>query len=317
MAQISRPFQVALVAVVLFAAIWFFALQGHSSGNGGGSGSSTTASSNPPAGASAASRGSSASSSGSRPAKSPTSAAHRAGAAARASSASHGSKSAAAPTSRPTHVYHGPAPGVEGLTRAIAKAHEANAITKRKDNQLQGKSEKASGEAAPAESAGARASKTTAQPTTAKPTTTKPTTAKPTTTKPGASAAGTAGVAPHGTSSSTIPINQRLIEVELEGGFVAIVMFWNPKGADDVADYRALLQVERSALASHQRVIVEDAPASAIAEYGSITRDVQVYSTPTILVISKGGHALVLTGVQDPFSIDQAIEEARQLASMS
>jgi len=34
MAQISRPFQIALLAMVVLAGVWFFALQGHSSSGG-------------------------------------------------------------------------------------------------------------------------------------------------------------------------------------------------------------------------------------------------------------------------------------------
>ena len=35
MTQISRPFQIALLAMCLFAAVWFFALQGHSTSTNG------------------------------------------------------------------------------------------------------------------------------------------------------------------------------------------------------------------------------------------------------------------------------------------
>ena len=56
---------------------------------------------------------------------------------------------------------------------------------------------------------------------------------------------------------------------------------------------------------------VQEASASQVASFGSITRGVQVYATPTMLVINKHGQTIVLTGVQDAFSIEQAIDEAR------
>ena len=43
MTQISRPFQIVLVAFVLFVGVWFLALQGHTSTTTGGSGSSASA----------------------------------------------------------------------------------------------------------------------------------------------------------------------------------------------------------------------------------------------------------------------------------
>ncbi len=35
-----------------------------------------------------------------------------------------------------------------------------------------------------------------------------------------------------------------------------------------------------------------------------------MYATPTLFVINKKGQAIVLTGVQDAFSIEQSIGEA-------
>ena len=83
MAQLSRPYQIILGVVVVFGLIWAVALRSHSS--------------NP-----------------NEPTPSaPTAATH---------SAATNGNSAGNPAA-PTPIYHGAAPGVEGLTRAIAKAH--------------------------------------------------------------------------------------------------------------------------------------------------------------------------------------------------
>lgn len=101
MTQISRPFQIALAAVVLLAAVWFVALRGHSSG-----GSSSTPAASAPAPASSASSSSST--------------------AASTSPRGGGSKAAQAQTSSAS------APDVADLTRAIAKAKSTvDANTKR------------------------------------------------------------------------------------------------------------------------------------------------------------------------------------------
>ena len=73
----------------------------------------------------------------------------------------------------------------------------------------------------------------------------------------------------------------------------------------------ALTFLALKALTKAPKVSVQAAPASAVASYGSITRGVQVYATPTILVINKQGKAIVLTGLQDTYAIAQAIGEAR------
>jgi hypothetical protein len=92
--QISRPFQIALAAIVLLAAVWFIALRGHSS-----SGESSSANT-PPASSSAATA----------PASPPTT--------------PQNAPSAAAKPSR-AKVHEAAAAGVSGLTRTIDKARGA------------------------------------------------------------------------------------------------------------------------------------------------------------------------------------------------
>jgi hypothetical protein len=243
MAQISRPFQIALVAVVLLAGVWLFALQGHSS------------------------------SSSSSPAPSPPSAAAQA-------------KSAAAPTP----VYHGAAPGVTGLSSAVAKAHGAVATSQQNAKQL----EQQSAQASSATGAPASATASTAAPA---PTTTKSSSVVVVHTR--------GGKAPHKGAVGTLP-RQRLVEAELKAGDVVVLLFWDRKGSDDAAVHRAV-----QAVTGHGKVSVHLAPPSQVASFGSITRGVQVYGTPTVLVIGKAGQATVLTGLTDAYAIRQAIAEAR------
>jgi hypothetical protein len=96
-----------------------------------------------------------------------------------------------------------------------------------------------------------------------------------------------------------------------------VLLFWNPKGTEDALDHNALVQLVRNDIHAHRLVAVQDATASQVAEYGSITRGVQIGATPTILVISPHDQAISLTGVQDAFSIEQAIEEALHPNSQS
>jgi hypothetical protein len=259
MAQISRPFQIALAAVVLLGGVWLFALKGHSS-------TSSSSSSAPPPSASA-------------PASHPSSSA--------ASSASG---------SGPT------APGVAGLTRAIEKAHGAVATSQQNAQQLQQKSQQASsnaaqgtgGTSAPSTHAGSGAAAVTS-----------------------AASSSSASVTVHKTSSSAsaakpaahgAPTKQHVVEAELNAGDVVVLLFWDAKGSDDRAVHSVV-----EGLAGF-KVAVHVSPPRQVALYGAVTRGVQIYSTPTTLVIGKGGKARTLTGLTDEYALRQAISEARKEA---
>jgi hypothetical protein len=260
MAQLSRPYQIAFVAMAFLVLVWFVALRGHSS-------------------------------SSSSSASAPASAASQAKAAA------------------PTPVYHGAAPGVEGLTRAIAKAHGAVATSQQNAKQLQEKSAQASSPASTAPSPATAAAGS--QPTSAAPAThaSSATTSK--------SAARTA-VKPHkgnGTPAHPgipahpgTPAQQKAVESELKGGKVVLLLFWNPKASVDVAVHKELQAVGRKL---RGKIAVHDALAKQVGSFGSITKAIQVYQTPTILLVNRHGVTTTLTGLTDVYSLEQTIEEAR------
>jgi len=265
MAQLSRPYQIALGVLVLFAAVWFIALRGSStntSGSGSSAGSSATATPASPA-----------------------------------STAAAEAKAAAAPTP----IYHGAAPGVEGLTRAINKAHGAVATSQQNAKQLEEKSAQASNEsAAGASTAGSHPTSAAASVTPSKGSTAA-SLDKPAVTHKGASA-------PSAKSVSGVPSMQASVERELKQGKVVAILFWNPKGSVDLAVQRELRAVGH---ALGGKLAVKDAEAHQVGSFGSITHAVQVYQTPTILIVNKHGQTTALTGLTDVFSIEQAIDEAR------
>jgi hypothetical protein len=260
MAQLSRPYQFGLLAVALLAGVWLVLLQGHSSST-----TSTGSSASVPAVQTVTA---------STPAPK-----HAAG--------------------KPASTYHGSAPGVAGLTRAIAKAQGAVATSQRSAKALEEKSARASNEhpaAASPSTAPAKAVTTTpASPAT-----------KPAPVAPSRSAAPKA--APNVATRSTIAANQRVVEAQLAQGKIAVILFWDPKGADDVSVRGAVAQLRGQ---SGLRIGVSVARASQVASFGTITRGVQVYGTPTLLIVNKKGQTTTLTGLQDAYAIKQAIQEAR------
>jgi len=273
MAHISRPFQIALLAVVLLAGVWLFALRSTPS-------TSSSNSNTPPS----------------------------------ASSAPAPSSSSNAQAQGSTPIYHGAAPGVEGLTRALAKAHEAVATSQQNEQQLEQKSAQASsataGGAAATAASGASASATGAAPIThsaAKPTVATATKPAPvvTVTKTTITRHPSVKATPKHTSG-VLP-QQKLVEARLSAGNIVLLLFWNHKGADDVAVQRAVQSVAHS----QRKVVVQQAQPNEVAAFGSITRGVQVYGTPTLLIVGKNGHTIVITGLTDPYSIGQAVSEVR------
>lgn len=305
MAQISRPFQIALVAVCLFAGVWFFALQGHSTSTSGSGSSAPAATAGTPSAS-----------------KSPNTAASR-------SQSSAATVARAKAAAKSGHVYHGPVPGLEGLTRDIARAHGAVAAT----------GASPSGSA----SAGHTGPSTTAT-TTAGSATTGATHSHAAT--PAAAATSTAAAPSTPTVTHTtvkvqpikaksgagrIPARQVLVEHALHEGKVAVILFWNPKSANDaIVNYELKLletihhlirplprtaklrsELKASGLELEKSFAAFVSTANQVASYGTITRGVQVEATPTIFIVNKQGHTTVLTGLQDALSIEQAIDETR------
>src|SRR5665213_356238 len=254
MSQISRPFQILLLVFGVLALVWLFALQGRPS-----SSSST-----------------------------PTAAPVVSAAAPAAPSAAEQAQAAAAPSS----VYHGAAPGVQGLSGAINKAHGAVATSQSYANKIEQKSNQASGQSAPATTSGAPASKATSSAPsaavhTAAPVKTaptkhakapvapvvahKPATAKAVaphhTTKLPSNTLGATHAPPktsasptHGASSGSVPAGQRAIEAQLSRGNVVALLFWNPQNPADASvrqELQLLVKVHSSPSAYNSNAEVE------------------------------------------------------------
>jgi hypothetical protein len=300
MTQLSRPYQVALVVLGLFAAVWLIALRGHSTSSSGGGSSAPSSSSVSPA------------------------------------------SSPAAQPAAPSTPYSGSAPGVAGLTRAIEKAHGAVTQSEQNAKQLQQKSAQASGEAAPGTASGAsQAGSQAARVVTPKSATTVPkasatvpktavtapkraatvhkspaTVNKSLTSVPSAaatvpkSAASATGVRGAGQSkAAATPTMQVSVEGALKRGKLVTILFWNPKGIVDQVVHRELQSVGHS---SGGKVAVFAAVASQVGSFGSFTKAVQVNGTPTIVIVNPRGQATTITGLNDVFSIEQAIGEAKK-----
>lgn len=257
MAQISRPYQIALAAMAVLALVWFVALRGH------GGGSSEPGVAVKP----------------SAPAAPPSGAAQEREAA------------------KPTHIYKGAAPGVEGLTRDIAKAHGAVATSQRNAAELKRKSAQASGEApGQAGSTGAaNAGKGAATKAAAR------------RSSPAAPATSRSVVRDAAPKTPPRPAQQALVERELTHGKTVVLLFWNPKSS---VDRTVRSQALSLAGASKGKVAVHVARADQVGLFGPVTEVAHVYQTPTILIVAHPGLVTTLTGLIDAFGLEQALREA-------
>jgi hypothetical protein len=143
---------------------------------------------------------------------------------------------------------------------------------------------------------------------------------------PAAAAAGTAAAAAHAAghaarsaprahtdpaaparSKSSTPPLQATVAAELKHGKIVLLLFWNPHSSTDGSVYG---QVQDVAHKLGHRVAVHAASAGQVGEFGTITRDIQVYQTPTLLIVNPHDKVSTVTGFTDAYAIEQTIREA-------
>lgn len=87
---------------------------------------------------------------------------------------------------------------------------------------------------------------------------------------------------------------------------VVALLFYNPAGADDLADRHAL-----TAVSTHGgRVVRMAVPVTALARFSSITDNIQVTTSPTLIVIDAKHQATTLSGFADPLEYNQLVASA-------
>jgi hypothetical protein len=102
----------------------------------------------------------------------------------------------------------------------------------------------------------------------------------------------------HSASDRSAPILR-----ELDSGKVAVLVFWNPRAADDRAVRRAVGAVGRR----HGRVTVHSSRIARVGDYAAITQGVEVLQTPTVLVIGPNRRARTIVGFTDTREIEQLV----------
>ncbi len=292
---LSRPFQILVVALALFVLVWFVALH-----RPGSSSSSSSASPSAPASthvvvSHTAVHGGGSSASASHTTVHATSVNGRARV-----STGHATVSTGHATASTGHatVSTGHATASTGHATA-STGHAAHATT---DGT---QSAERSGASAHTHSSGSSGNRHVQTPTAS-----------------GSASAGAsqrAAATPHGTqpaqrgpaaaaTSPHAPALQATVAAELAQGKVVLLLFWNPHSSDDSAVHR---QVQVVAHKLGKRIVLHTASAGQVGAFGSITRDIQIYQTPTLLIVNPQKQVTTVTGYTDAYAIEQTIREAR------
>ena len=101
---------------------------------------------------------------------------------------------------------------------------------------------------------------------------------------------------------------QATVAAELKQHKVVLLLFWNPSSSSDAAVRR---QVQIVAHKLGRSVAVHTTSANQVSSFGSITRDIQIYQTPTLLIVNPHAQVTTVTGYTDAYALEQTIREAR------
>jgi hypothetical protein len=110
-----------------------------------------------------------------------------------------------------------------------------------------------------------------------------------------------AATKPVGASKSAVA----RVEVALSRHKVVGLLFYNPAASDDQA-----VKTELSAAATRPGVVKMAVPVTDVAQFTMLTNTVPVSSSPTLVMIDRGGSASTLSGFADRFEIAQRVADA-------
>lgn len=104
------------------------------------------------------------------------------------------------------------------------------------------------------------------------------------------------------------PANKReaVVVRDITRGKVVVLLFWNPKGADDVATRGAVRRLSRHG----GKVAVHVIPISRVGQYESITQDVTINQSPTTLVVDRQRRSRAIVGLSERGELRQAVDDA-------
>jgi hypothetical protein len=127
--------------------------------------------------------------------------------------------------------------------------------------------------------------------------------AKPSTETPKGSGGGSSTTKPANAAGSTLPAP---VKHALDGHKVVVILFWNPRGADDRSVKEAVDSVSR-----HGGAVAKFTDTLGnLSRYTRVTGKDAVTQTPTVVVVDRRGKGRFATGLQDSETVDQLVVDA-------
>ena len=93
---------------------------------------------------------------------------------------------------------------------------------------------------------------------------------------------------------------------DIRAGKVVVMLFWNAKGADDIATRGAIRELDRH----DGKVAVHVVPISRVGQYPAITAGAKITQSPTTLVIDRKSRMRVIAGLSEERELSQAVGDA-------
>ncbi len=93
---------------------------------------------------------------------------------------------------------------------------------------------------------------------------------------------------------------------EIRAGKVVVMLFWNAKGADDIATRGVIRDLDRH----DGKVAVHIVPISRVGRYPAITEGAEITQSPTTLVIDRKSRTRVIAGLSEERELSQAVGDA-------
>lgn len=123
-----------------------------------------------------------------------------------------------------------------------------------------------------------------------------------------ATKASKASKASNSAASGLVPTAElvQIVQDAIREHKVLAVLFYNPAAADDRAVAAELVQVARP----NPKVIGVAVPLSQLTQFGAITQQIPIVTSPTLVLIDRKDQATTLTGFADTAEISQRIDDA-------
>jgi len=187
---------------------------------------------------------------------------------------------------------------------AISKAHQAVTLANGTSRAHGGTVPTTPASTTPATTTPAVTTATTSTLSATNPTSTKASTA--TASKAATKSAKATATVKHASAASSAKARVAATQSAIKNGKVVALLFYNPKGSDDQA-----VKAELAAIPTNgSKVFKLEVPLAEASGYPFITKNVQLNTSPTLVLIDRSKQATTIVGYTDPYEISTRVADA-------